>query len=441
MYSNPTIMKATPLVLAGSLLGNITLAAILLHQPDRTAPGQSHVDARADAAAAPAGRPQEQNETVDSRGDGAAGWRALRDDDLATFTRNLRAAGLADYLVRAIITAEIDERFRAREEALAPKRPRLRYWQVDTTRKPLETRLARLDLNREKERLRHALLGDDPDEVDPDNPIPAEKWALAKMISEDYDALISEVRQPQWGPTLPSERAMLEKLEAERRRELAALLTPEELAEYEFRTSPDLLQLRYTLAHFDATESEFRAIYALRRAFEDEINRRPDFGRRDGESSEERRKRIETAMERRQEAEQKLEEDLRAALGDERYQAYRRSIDRDYLSLRSLAERVGVPSDHADQLFDLRNSIAAQSTVIGNDASRSVADREAAIRATAARFRESARALLGPEAAQAYLDEQGGWLRMLEQGHIVSLRPNGMTSRPIDRPGGVWQSR
>ena len=104
-----------------------------------------------------------------------AAWSAVHSDDLATFAANLRTAGFPDRLVRALLAAEIDERFRARETALrsAKKTP---YWQLDFTSEPLETRLARLDLKREKARLREQLLGPDPVTAEDESiPVAAEK--------------------------------------------------------------------------------------------------------------------------------------------------------------------------------------------------------------------------------------------------------------------------
>jgi hypothetical protein len=89
----------------------------------------------------------------------ATHWAALHSNDLAKYAANLRAAGLPDSLVRRIIAAEIDEQFRAREEALRPPRKPLKYWQTDSSRPSMETQLALLDLRREKARLRAQILG------------------------------------------------------------------------------------------------------------------------------------------------------------------------------------------------------------------------------------------------------------------------------------------
>src|SRR5690606_25282935 len=57
-------------------------------------------------------------------------WSRLQSDDLAVFTANLRAAGLPDRQVRLLVNAEINDRFRAREEALRPPRTERKYWET-----------------------------------------------------------------------------------------------------------------------------------------------------------------------------------------------------------------------------------------------------------------------------------------------------------------------
>ena len=60
----------------------------------------------------------------------AEAWKNVYAEDLSALTRNLRAAGLPDRLVRAIVGAEINERFKAREDALKPKQAPSNYWET-----------------------------------------------------------------------------------------------------------------------------------------------------------------------------------------------------------------------------------------------------------------------------------------------------------------------
>lgn len=134
------------------------------------------------------------------------------------------------------------------------------YWQYDAAREPLEAKLARLDLHREKARLRLALLGADP-VPDDGSGLPPEKRAMARMIVEDYEALISEIAPKAGAILLPSERQMLEQLQADQRRDFETLLTPDELTEYLVRNSPTGETLRREFHRVDLSEGEFRAVF------------------------------------------------------------------------------------------------------------------------------------------------------------------------------------
>ena len=129
--------------------------------------------------------------------------------------------------------------------------PPLRYWEPDRSPEPLDVRLGRLNLRREKAALRAAVLGTDASSSrERDLGLPPAKQDMVSIIAEDYDALIREFGQPRWSVMLPSERTLLETLKQDKRSELLEVLTPEELAEYEFRTSNDVLELRRQMRGF-----------------------------------------------------------------------------------------------------------------------------------------------------------------------------------------------
>lgn len=414
-------MKPASLLFAGSVAANAVFAWLILSRPVASPTPTTQVSSP--MALVPAYAP-----VVTDRLAPVDAWHALRHDDLATFAANLRAAGLSDALVRAIVGAEIDERFRARERALAPKRPPLNYWQYDTYREPLETRLARLDLKREKARMRVDLLGPEPATSD-DDPLPAAQRELARMITEDYDAMIGDFKSGPFGMTLPAERARYEALQAEQRRELESLFTPAELAEYEFRVSWNMQQLRRELANFDATEQEFRTIYSL----QDEVRRQYDhigeIGPRDGERNADFGKRMQQAATEREAAKQAMNEKIRSALGDERYDSYRRETDNEMIQLRVLVSRSGIPQDAAVRMYELRDSVVNEAARIGDDTTMSDDARRAMLRELAGKVRTGATSLLGPDAAQAYLGHASFWLRMMEDGLVVSFDGSGTSGR------------
>jgi hypothetical protein len=321
--------------------------------------------------------------------------------DLPVYTENLRKAGVPDRFVRAIINAEINERFRAREEALSPKREERQYWESRETYYhddglTLEQRLARLDLRREKAALRKELLGETPPAKPDNHPVPSEKRALARDISEDYGAMIEQVRREARDYMLPADEEKIRYLEAEKRRELAGVLTPSELREYDLRSSQTAQQLKWNLAAFSPAEEEFRAIHELQSAFDEKY---PSRNHTDQEY-----------WRVRSEAQKGLREQIKAVLGEERYKDYERSQDWEYRNLLRLAGRLGLEPAAAPRIYDLRDTLGQEAKKIIEDKSLSAAVRRGAVVQLLEETRAQIVGQLGEEAGQAYLKSQSEWL-------------------------------
>lgn len=439
-------MKPGLLLVAGSLVANAVLLTMLVL---RTGPSStSAIAGEHDGTSAPAAG--DSRIVAVSPPTATAAWQALESEDLASFTSNLRAAGLAEPLVRAIVRATIDEQFRKSEEALVPSRPAPNYWeaddrgmsremrlatlqrlQADQRHLPLETRLALLDLWREKARLSLAVLGPDPSEPAHDRRLPADKRELAQIITEDYDTAIRDIRQRGGQMLLPEEQAMLKTLKEQKENELAAVLTPDEVAEYKMRSSWTMHSLRQELGPFAPTEDEFRSIYAVREELQTRQNEGPGKRRDDFPSHEEFVAYMNGREIERKELEQTLEDRLRQELGEERYRAYERETNPHLREIRALVDRASLSPEIADRVFDLRANAEEASARIGDDTSVSVADRQAALRRLAENTRTEAQSLLGLAAADAYLQAANSWLRQLERGHKIVFKGNGYTASPI----------
>jgi hypothetical protein len=359
----------------------------------------------------------------------AAHWAALHSDDITQYTGNLRAAGLSDSLVRRIIAAEIDEQFRAREEALRPPRKQLKYWQTDNSRPSMETQLALLDLRREKARLRSQILGPEPTSAtsDSDNPLAPAKREMLKLISEDYDTMINAIRG-QGSMLLAAEKDKIKYLEAEKTRELAELLTPDELAEHEKRNSPITQQLRWQLKDFDASDAEFDLIYAAEKAYKER-------------TEQNKNSLTHESWKNQQEAFDEAASKLKAQLGEVRYADYARARDNEYQQLSQLVQRSGLPNSVAANVFDLRDSSCKKSVEIFDSKTLSLEEKKAALETLATNTRAQIKSALGAEAAEAYFTTSNRWLNTIAKGKITfsnygrSSSSSSLSSQPRNPPG------
>lgn len=405
-------MKARTVLLPASIAANALLLAAVVFQP--SIPGLR----RLGTSPAPAALPEftAPTRTASPSADVPAGvWPAIESTDLAVFTANLRAVGLPDRLVRILINAEINERYRAREAALRPPRPQREFWETRSNHEgqpaTLEARLELLDIRREKNALRRELLGDSVAAAD-SNPIPRATRELVRQIGEDYSAMIQQIRADARDFLLPADEEKIRYLESERAQELAELLTPDQLREHELRSDQVANNLRSNLSAFRPDEAEFRLIYELQKeldtAFPNNRQNPPsDF------------------WDQRRAAQNEMNEQLKAALGDERHREYLRSQDHHYRNLTQLAARFDLPAETPARIYDQRDASTARALDIFRNADLSAADKRAAFARLAAESREQLTARLGAEAAEAYLARtQNNWITQLEEGRVTEQLPN-----------------
>ena len=345
----------------------------------------------------------------------AVAWQTIYSKDTAVFTANLRAAGVSEPLIRAFVEADIDRQFAAREKALLPPEKPRGWWQLAETRLPMETQLALLDLRREKAKLRNALLGpsdDAPDAAIYDH-LPIGKREQARMIVEDYNTMLKAIRGGQTPMLMPAEREKIKFLQTEMDRELSELLTPEEIAEHKMRTSLTTENLRHRWGSFEATEEEYRAIYAIKKRLD-------DTGR------------VSPADEKR------VADELKQALGEKRGTEAVRALSHDYQSLCQLVQNTGLAPDVASQVFDLRDTLERESARIAADSQLTGVEKVVAVQALAATTREKISSSLGTVAGPAYLKSAAWWLREAEQGNVVSFTTSGSQSRPMVPISSTW---
>ncbi|CAM2934245.1 hypothetical protein [Rariglobus hedericola] len=421
-------MKRTSLLIATSLAANAALIGYIAVRTASPSSGYaSHPASSPTASARPSSAtsakdastsPQLPASVVPAAADAPPleTWKRLQSADLSVFTANLRAAGLPDRQIRMLINAEINDRFRAREEALRPPQPERKYWEnrnnyyTDTT--TLEQRLAQLDLRREKNALRRELLGDTPPAANDDNPVPVEKRDLLRQVNEDYDTMISQIQREARGIALPSDEEKIRYLREEKAAELKTVLTPGELQEYEMRSSQTANSLRYNLSAFGPTEQEFRTVFGLQKQFDDQFATQP------ADPTPEYWK-------QRQEAQKALDAQLAQQLGADRYRDYTRAKDYEYRNLSALTDRLSLPKSTATQIYDLRYSVPSDALQIVRSPDLTPEAKQESLKAIAKKTRDQLTAQLGSEAAAAYLKRHGQWIKSLDQGNVTEYKTDG----------------
>lgn len=348
-------------------------------------------------------------------------WSALHTSDIPTLIRRLREAGFPPAMARAVVTAAVNAEFAPRFDALFAPAEAAPYWKPDPVALPAANASGLLDrsnqLYRERTKRLRDVLADDffaraPTAEERRNigDLPPAKIAAIRRINDDYAAMNTQVSAAMNGITLPEDREKLALLEREKRADLAAALTPAELFEYDRHAAPALVSLQFTLTLMNATEEEFNTIFRLRFAVE---------------AAQKTTVTIGDIAAARAAANLQLDQDIRAALGDQRYTDYARASDREFQSLTRLAQRENLPTDTTVRAFSLRDSVAAESNRIVGDAVLSANQKRVALQSLAQDTRTRLQALLGPTTGAAYVQVVNrNWLNTVEQGYAVTFAPS-----------------
>jgi hypothetical protein len=248
------------------------------------------------------------------------------------------------------------------------------------------------------------------------------KQAELRQIEQDYNDMTSEIYREQEGVSLPSDEAKLKLLREEKERDIAAALSPQEREQYELHLSQTASAIRSTYGDAIQTEDDYKKVFALRKAFDDQY-RNPQ---RAGTvlSPDQVRDRAE--------AQKQLDLQIRAVIGEDNFAATIKANDPDRKLLTSLQNRLNLPANVTDQVFAARDSYAAQTQAIHADANLTLAQQRAQITALANQAVADLTAQLGKDAASAYA-QRASWIQMLKSGSAYSTNPK-------DSPHGVYNN-
>lgn len=358
--------------------------------------------------ASPAARPVNAANTGDAPAadrDAAASrgvvWRrAATPEEWRQLAADLRAAGFAEEDVRFLIYRSALNRARERGEL-----GQLPFWHQGYESK--FGRALREKISREANDAVAAALGDAPRRIDPDpvrraaryGNLPDEKVAQLDKIEQDYGEVYWQQRRAgETGDALDTfeGRQRIRLLEEEKERDLAAVLTSEELADYQRRGSRGSRLVITGVQDIEVSEAEFDALYAVQK------NHLASLPREAGEAE------LAAALH----GNAAPAEQVRAILGDgARFHAYMAKVDPVYAQAASFAKsQPALPLDRVYALYQLQS--AALLAVAQTGTGRKPADlaTTSAGQAALARYQTQLDALLGPELAASYRRSPAGKL-------------------------------
>lgn len=310
-------------------------------------------------------------------------WSDIESSDYRTYIANLRRAGCPEKTIRDIIVADVNDLYAERiaKEIVFPEQ---KWWLPDPDMDAFESGMAQLRaLEAEKSRLLTDLLGPDwakgagsvttiagldarqglyADALRFDGPVLSKLSAEAKAnvrqieqkASQAHEQLMARAHQENREPTA----AELTLWAQETRRQLAGVLTAEQLEEYLLRYSQTAEQMREQLRGFGADADEFRRIFRVKDAYDQQL------ASLTGSDA--------STQQRRAEIEHMRDQALGQEMGPERFALYQMTQNPLFRQAQQQAEQSGAPPEKVLPIF--RVNQAAQDEIARLQADQTISD-------------------------------------------------------------------
>jgi hypothetical protein len=306
-------------------------------------------------------------------------WNEIESTNYPTYIANLRRIGCPQKTIRDIIVADVNDLFAERiaHEIVIPEQ---KWWLPDPDMDALEAGMNQVHaLEAEKNQMLTELLGPDwnvpPRPNNPGNALHFDGPVLSKLSPEVKSTVEQIEANAQRSRAEILERARqqqeqadpveLSRLQQETRRQLASVLTPDQLEEYLLRYSRTAETMREQLRGYGADVDEFRRIFRARDAYEQQIAALT--GNDPG------------TLQRRNELTRQEDEAVRQALGPERFSLYQLTENPLFRQAQEEAQQNGAPADKVIPIFRINQAVLNEMARIQNDHSLSEDQRKTAL--------------------------------------------------------------
>ena len=273
-------------------------------------------------------------------------WETVEASSYLDYIDNLRRIGCPEETIRDIILADVNKLYKAkRREAGSQKR--FEFWKANAMfgmgmdKDNVETMR---ELNAERDELLKQLGIESSFESEMSLILNPLQQSLGFLPEQKQVAVMKELQGIQSRIAELSEDGsadieMVWKAQRETEESIKGMLSEDEYTGYLLRRSNTAHQLRSQIAGFDPSEEEFRTVFKLKRAFDEEygeIGINLDL------------------LEEQLKAQKTLNEQIRQSLGDERYADYERAQDYQFQQIHSSLKKADLGTGEAIQVYDMQ---------------------------------------------------------------------------------------
>lgn len=339
------------------------------------------------------------------------GWENIESDDFLTYMDNLRKIGCPEETIQDIIKADVEKLFKQRRRDFEASLPPIEYWKVGAygvgyTPEQLD---GLKEIQKEKEQVLKTLLGSSYTasssntmmEVMTD-PSAVYKRQLGFLDEGKRQAVVDAIMGMQEdminAAAEDSSGAMTQELVVKamkaRDEALSQILTPEEKFEFDLRVSESASALKNQLNGMDLTEQEFRDMYALQKKIYSE-NEVDPYAMWSSNVSD---------NQKRSQAEQEFQTELKSILGEERHVEYQMSRDWQFQELNRVAQSNGADRSAAVEAYNIQNQAQEAMRNLNSQAGLTDDSRQQAVQQILDETNAALQQTLGDDAFKNYQD-------------------------------------
>lgn len=336
-------------------------------------------------------------------------WAQLESEDYRDYITRLRAIGCPEQTVRDIVIADVDKMLAPKMQAASPHPREMNYWQpveqemwddaeqkdalraqraLDFEKREVIRELLGIDLVGERLRVQ----GQDDYHGQRLGFLPEEKRARVRTVLDQFADQERELleQQVEEGNGFV-DTAEMSRVRQQKEAALNPLLTPQEREQYDLWFSDSAARVRESVYGMNATEEEFLKLYQLQRTSDTKYGGVPPAG--GAEWNE-------------------FQQQVRTALGEQRYGEWVRAQDPDYREIVRVTARFKLPAAVAVELYSYKQPIEEERAKVETDPNLSLPQKDAAYHAIASETQRVYKEALGENAFRYYARRTANpWVR------------------------------
>lgn len=402
-------MKLLPLVLIGSLAANAAgLVYMIGFSPSAGTVGKESEASRSQSEQLASARSKAADQAaaeVESQSHRAV-WGLVDGGDLKGALERMKQLGYPEAVVRWIIKGKLQEDLTTRMLALQAKRGDTPYWKIPGSFMDAgmmaESRAINQRYNEQLKELLGSSAAVNSGEVMYQKyrfgNLAPEKLQQLQRITSDYDEMRMQIQQSTQGMLLAEDREKLAFIDKEQLADLQRLLTPEELANYEMRSSNLANMIRSRLSGFDVTEDEYRQLFAAAKTasggsagFSWSAASFNNFGARNNV----------------------LLDAARSIMTPERFAAFELATDPQYSQTSRLISRLNLPATATAAVVSVQRDSMKSVQEIRSNRQLTPAQQTEQLNALKQQVTQQLTTVLGERGMAAYQETAGSWMRMM----------------------------